>query len=220
MLTKRLQTILDVLPSVQSVVDVGTDHCLLPIAIKKKFPNMEVSASDVAKGPLASAQKMLQDFQMNDIQLYLSNGVQDLPKQYEAVIIAGMGANTMIEILGNGLNYCTKCKYLVLQANKDVDLLREWLFTNGFSIICEEIVFDYKFYQILVVEYKPQDWDSLDVMFGPILRKQNSDIFQEYWSQELDKYQKIVKQLPSDYPKLNEAMDKLHMMQDVVKKGK
>ena len=77
MLTKRLQTILDVLPNVQSVVDVGTDHCLLPIAIKKKYPNMEVCASDVAKGPLASAQKMLQEYRMQDIQLYLSN-VKDL----------------------------------------------------------------------------------------------------------------------------------------------
>lgn len=220
MLTKRLQTILDVLPHVLSVVDVGTDHCLLPIAIKKKYPNMEVSASDVAKGPLASAQKMLQEHHMQDIQLYLSNGVQDLPMQCEAVIIAGMGANTMIEILEKGFDYCKACKYLVLQANKDVDLLREWLFTHGFSIVAEEIVFDYKYYQILVVEYKKQEWNSLDVMFGPILRNQYSDIFQEYWSQELDKYQKIVKQLPSDYPKLKEAMAKLQMMQDIVKKGK
>ena len=216
MLTKRLQTILDVLPKVQSIVDVGTDHCLLPIAIKKQYPNMEVSASDVAKGPLASAQKMLQEHQMNDIQLFLSNGVLDIPKQYECVIIAGMGANTMIEILEKGLVYCRNCKYLVLQANKDVDLLREWLFTNGFSVIHEEIVFDYKYYQILVVEYKKQDFDELDIMFGPILRKENSKVFQEYWLAEYEKYQVIVKQLPIDHPKLHEAQVRLQMMQDML----
>ena len=40
MLTLRLQTILDILPTVDSVIDVGTDHCLLPIAIKQKYPTM------------------------------------------------------------------------------------------------------------------------------------------------------------------------------------
>ena len=125
MLNTRLQTILEILPEIHSVVDVGTDHCLLPIAIKQKFPNMEVAAADVAKGPLASAQKQLLDHNIHDIQLYLSNGVHTIDKQYDCVIIAGMGANTMMDIIGQDLDYCHNCKYLILQANKDVDLLRK-----------------------------------------------------------------------------------------------
>ena len=148
MLNIRLQTILDILPEVNSVVDVGTDHCLLPIAIKQKYPLMDVAASDVAKGPLASAQKQLQDHNIEDIQLYLSNGVHSIDKQYECVIVAGMGANTMMEIMEQDLQYCKNCKYLILQANRDVDLLRKWLNEHEFSIVDERMVFDYKYYQL------------------------------------------------------------------------
>ena len=217
MLTIRLQTILDLLPEVNSVIDVGTDHCLLPIAIKQKFPSMEVAASDVAKGPLLSAQKQLQEYQVSDIELYLSNGLQSIPEQYDCVIIAGMGANTMVEIMENNLEYCKNCKYMLLQSNKDLDLLREWLMHNGFMILDEKIVFDYKYYQILLICPRQQELSYEDILFGPILRQQRSDVFMEYWKQELDKYVNITKQLPESHPRMIEANKMIQLIENEIK---
>ena len=214
MLNTRLQTILDILPEVQSVVDVGTDHCLLPIAIKQKYPSMEVAAADVAKGPLASAQKQLQDHNIEDIQLYLSNGVHSIDKQYECVIVAGMGANTMMEIMEQDLQYCKNCKYLILQANKDVDLLRKWLNEHDFSIVNERMVFDYKYYQILVVTNGKQTLSEEDIVFGPILRKQHDEVYVQYWKQELEKFKGIVQQLPENHPKLQLANEMIHFIEN------
>ena len=217
MLTTRLQTILELLPEVDSVIDVGTDHCLLPIAIKQKFPSMEVAASDVAKGPLLSAQKQLQEYKVSDIELFLSNGLQSISKQYDSVIIAGMGANTMIEIMENNLDYCKNCKYMILQANKDLDILRQWLMNHGFMILDEKIVFDYKYYQILLICPKQQELSYEDIVFGPILRQQRSDVFIDFWKQELDKYQNISKQLPDSHPRKIEANQMIQLIENEIK---
>ena len=218
MLTPRLQAILNILPEVSSVLDVGTDHCLLPIAIKKRYPMMEVAASDVALGPLANAQKQLDLQQISDIALYHSNGLCNIPKSYECVMIAGMGAQTMMEILTASEAYVRNCKYLILQANTEVDDLRKWLLTNGYCIVDEDIIFDYKYYQILLVENGHQDANEEDVLFGPILRKRRSAVFVEYWENELQKQQTIKKRLPSHHIKHEELDKRIALIQENIKK--
>lgn len=187
MLTKRLQAIYDLIPETNSVLDVGTDHCLLPIAIKKNHPEMMVGASDITLGPLQNAKEMMQRNHVEDIQLYKSDGLSAIPQVYDCILIAGMGAQTMMHILEEGKEYAAKAHHLILQANTGVCELRRWLNEHDYRIVKEAMVLEYKYYQILVVEHGRQTLDEDDFMFGPYLRRNQTEVFRSYWKKKKKK---------------------------------
>ncbi|MBS7227239.1 MAG: tRNA (adenine(22)-N(1))-methyltransferase TrmK, partial [Oscillospiraceae bacterium] len=62
------------------------------------------------------------------------------PQEADTVIIAGMGGETMIEILKNAP--WTREKLLLLQPMTKAELLRSWLVGNGYVITQERLVRD------------------------------------------------------------------------------
>ena len=201
MLSKRLQAIYEMLPEVSSVLDVGTDHCLLPMQISKDNSVVEIGASDIAEGPLQMAANMLEKNKISNVSLYLSDGLVQIPKQYECIVIAGMGAINIIDIFEKGKDYLKGVKYLLLQCNKNDYDLRKWLGTNGYIFLEERIVFDYKYYPIMLVAKGREDYNEYDYIFGPILRKTKSESFCAYWKIEYEKNMRILRGLSTDNQK-------------------
>ncbi|MDD6466864.1 MAG: class I SAM-dependent methyltransferase [Erysipelotrichaceae bacterium] len=219
MLTKRLQAIYDLLPETNSVLDVGTDHCLLPISIKKNHPQMKVGASDITIGPLQNAKETMRRFHVSDIQLYQSDGLKQIPDLYECIIIAGMGTQTMIHILEEGKTAVDQAHTLILQANKGVTELRRWLNEHHFKIVNEDMVLEYKYYQILVVEHGHQILNEDDFMFGPILRKKQTEVFRSFWQKEKEKKEKICQKLSKDHPKAIMSQSIADRIEKILKKS-
>ena len=218
MLSKRLEEIYKMIPEVSSVLDVGTDHCFLPIEIRKNNPDIKIGASDVAKGPLKFAKESLMKNGISDITLYLSDGLKNIDEQYECIIIAGMGAMNIINILEGNQTYTSNSECLLLQSNKDTDKLREWLSHNNFEITDESFVYEYKHYQIILARHGTSSYSDEDIMFGPYLRFEKSNVFLEFWESECKKLEMISKKLDSRNSNKANIDKKISMIRDLLRK--
>nr|MCR5787975.1 class I SAM-dependent methyltransferase [Bacilli bacterium] len=74
MVSKRIKLIASLLDKDDKVLDVGTDHALLPIYLVKNKLVAKVDASDISSVVLSNAKKNVTKFKYeNDINLYLSD---------------------------------------------------------------------------------------------------------------------------------------------------
>lgn len=139
------------------VADVGCDHGYLGIHLLKNGIASSVIASDVNQGPLQAALHNAHKFGVQeDISFYLSDGVKSIPRDFDCVVCAGMGADTMISILGSARWLEDKHYRLILQCQSKRPELRQWLYDAGYRINRETLAKDGKFvYSVMEVVFDP-----------------------------------------------------------------
>ena len=143
-LTARLEEIVRLVPTCERVVDLGTDHALVPIALLSRNIARCAVGIDKSSLPLDQAKVNRHNAQVVDrLQLVCADGleVEKLHAQ-DVVVMAGMGGRTMQQVLETSDWKGT----LVLQPNRDVSRLREWLSENGWYSDVENIILDNKQY--------------------------------------------------------------------------
>ena len=137
------------------VADVGCDHGYLGIHLLQNHIAGSVIASDVNEGPLQSARMNAAKFGVQEkMTFHLSNGVQNIPRDFDCMVCAGMGADTMISIL-DAAPWLKGPKYrLILQCQSKRPELRQWLYDAGYRIRRETLAKDGKFvYTVMEIVY-------------------------------------------------------------------
>ena len=139
------------------VADVGCDHGYLGIHLLQNGIASSVIASDVNDGPLQSPMLNAGKFGVTDkTTFFLSDGLRNLPRDFDCMVCAGMGADTMISILSHAPWLKDKKYRLILQCQSKRPELRQWLYDEGFRINRETLAKDGKFvYSIMEVVYAP-----------------------------------------------------------------
>lgn len=156
-LTKRLYEISKLVTPDSLVADIGTDHAFLPIYLIKNGITKSCIASDIVDGPVNTARKNIKEAGLEDkIKVIKSDG---LDKVYsftpENIIIAGMGGETILDIIRNCDYSKSGSPLFILQPMTHADLLRKYLIQNGYSILKESIVREQnRFYVIILARYK------------------------------------------------------------------
>ena len=156
-LSSRLLACCDYVNKGDRVADVGCDHGYLSIHLLTQGIANSCIASDVAEGPLQSAMRNAHKFGVkNKIEFYLSDGVQSIPRDFDCLVCAGMGADTMMSIIA-AAPWLKDSKYrLILQCQSKRPELRQWLYDEGFRINRETLAKDGKFvYSIMEVVFDP-----------------------------------------------------------------
>ena len=156
-LSERLQVCADFVEKGDRVADIGCDHGYLGIYLLEKGIASSIIASDINEMPLQSAIRNAQKYGYRDkMSFYLSNGASSIPRDFDTLVCAGMGADTMISIL-EGAPWLKDEKYrLILQCQSRRPELRKYLYENGFSIRRETLAKDGKFiYPVTEVVYSP-----------------------------------------------------------------
>lgn len=199
-LSHRLERVGSYVPVGARLLDVGSDHAYLPIALLQAGKITSAIAGEVVQGPYQSAVKNVADNGLADqIQVRLANGLAAFEEadQISAITIAGMGGRLIADILAAGQAKLSTVQRLILQPNNREDELREWLVANGFHIIAEEILEEAgKTYEILVAEAGQQDLTDQELRFGPYLLREQSPVFLAKWQKELDKLSSALEQVP------------------------
>lgn len=156
-LSNRLLACCDFVRPGDRVADIGCDHGYLSIHLLQTGIASSVIASDVAEGPLQSAMRNARKFGVTKkITFYLSDGVRNIPRDFDSLVCAGMGADTMMSII-SAAPWLKDSKYrLILQCQSKRPELRQWLYDAGFRINRETLAKDGKFvYTVMEVVYAP-----------------------------------------------------------------
>ena len=140
------------------VADIGCDHGYLGIYLLTQGIASSVIASDVNEGPLQSAVRNAQKYGVKDkMTFYLSDGVRNIPRDFDTLVCAGMGGDTIIHILESAPWLKHEQYRLFLQCQSKTPMLRRWLSEQGWRIAEESVLRDGKFlYTVMEVLWEPE----------------------------------------------------------------
>lgn len=141
----------------ERVADIGCDHGYLGIYLLLNNRASSIIAADINPGPLQAAVINSEKYGVRDkIHFYLSDGVQNIPKDFDTMVFAGVGADTMISVL-EAAPWLKSSKYrLILQCQSKTPLLRQYLSEHDWRIQEESVLQDGKFlYTVMEVTYQP-----------------------------------------------------------------
>ena len=167
------------------VADIGCDHGYLSTHLLTQGIARSCIASDVNEAPLQSAQRNARKFGVaNRIEFFLSDGVQDIPRDFDCMVCAGMGADTIMSIIHHSAEWLKDPKYrLILQCQSKRPELRQWLYDEGFRINRETLAKDGKFvYSIMEVVFDPgHPITPAQTYITPQLLEDNHPLLPEYY---------------------------------------
>ncbi len=135
-LSPRLQSVADLVPEGARLADVGTDHAYLPVWLILQGVIDGAVVSDLRQGPLDRARQNAAHYEVSDkLSFRLCDGLRGVqPHEADTVTIAGMGGETIANILSEspwvGLGSCR----LILQPMTAQEFLRCWLSRHGYTI--------------------------------------------------------------------------------------
>lgn len=184
----RLDTIVSKLKGYNTLCDIGTDHGYV---IKKAIDLGYVKdaiAADISIGPLNQAKSNLANY---PVEFILSDGFENINIDYDVCVIAGLGGNTIYEIMkkANNLN----AKY-ILVPNNHQPYLRERLADLGYKIIAETVVLEKNnFYFVMEVEKGTMNLTKEDMYLGlNVLPREVAKLFyQEEIKKNIDLLEKV-----------------------------
>ncbi len=115
-ISKRLMACAAWVDPGQRVADIGTDHGYLAIYLLRSGRARRVLAADIAPQPLERARENARRFGVQaGLSFHQCDGVRGLPRDFDVLLMAGLGAETMIQILQGGPWLRTGGYRLILQ---------------------------------------------------------------------------------------------------------
>ena len=184
-LSKRLEHVASYVKKNSIVIDVGTDHGLLPMYLIENKIAKKAIASDVVPSIVEKTKDaVLMNGFSDDIKVVLSDGLKNINDKKilgidtDTIIIAGMGGILTSDILKAKKDYL-KNKTLILSPHRDDELVRRTLHELGFKITSEEVLEDRedKFYHIICAkEGKDTNYKDIDYKLGKkLINKKHKD---------------------------------------------
>lgn len=154
LLSKRLKLIASLVPIGARVCDIGADHGYLSIELIKSGIASSVIATDINEKPLNHAKENIEKSGLS-IELRLCDGLAGIsPNEVDTVIIAGMGGEVIAGIIDRGEKVTKNASLILLQPTTSPEVLREFLYKNGYEIIKEEPLFENgKLYSVMVCRF-------------------------------------------------------------------
>ena len=203
-LPKRLETIIERMPTSGCLADVGCDHAYVAIEAVRRGRAARALACDVRKGPLQqAAEHILCAGLAGKIETRLSDGLEQVaPGEADTVVVAGMGGPLMERILQGRLG---DFAHFVLSPQSEIPHFRRFLLAEGMQIDEETMLIDEgKYYVILNVSQRADaaSSDSMyvteeDFLYGGRLLRRLDPVLKSFLEKEKTRYEGILRQTDS-----------------------
>lgn len=156
------------IPPGARLLDVGTDHAYLPIALLQRGVAVTAVGADVRPGPLAQARVHAAASGVLDrLDLRQGDGLRVVtPGEVNVAVLAGMGGRLMLRLLQEAPDVLARLDRLVLAPNTHVAEVRRWVWEQGLTFLAEDLVREGRhLYPILCLA--PGDVSARAVAAGP-----------------------------------------------------
>lgn len=214
-LSNRLITIANFIHKDASVFDVGADHGLLEKYLLDNSLVRNIVAVENKEGPYKILKNSLKDYKAT---VLLSDGIEDLDDSCDTIVIAGMGGFAIVDILTKHVQKLNYISQIVVDAHKDVELVRREITKMGFRIERERIILENdKYYFIISFVKGNSAYKDIEMEFGYQISR--DPLFQEFKTQEIkrlslnlikQKKAKIIK--PDQIKKLELKIERLESL--------
>ena len=189
-LSERLLACAGFIAPGERVADIGCDHGYLGIHLLKSGIASSMIEADINEGPLQSALHNAHKYGVADkMTFYLSDGARNIPRDFDVMVCAGMGADTMVHILENAPWLRNPQYRLILQCQSKTPMLRQYLSQQGWYIGKESVLRDGKFlYTVMEVRWQPEAprLSPGQCYISPALLAHPSSALQEYYDRILE----------------------------------
>jgi tRNA (adenine22-N1)-methyltransferase len=134
--------LLELLVPCRLLVDVGTDHGLVPVAAVRRGVADRAIAVDVREAPLAGARALIERSGVGGrVVAAQGDGLSRLSgRGVDAVVVAGMSGASVLRILEMAPDVLAGVAQLVLQPNQNVRSLRRWALQNRWHLRDEHVL--------------------------------------------------------------------------------
>ena len=135
-LTPRLASVAALVPKGAQFADIGTDHAYLPVWLLQRGIITRALACDLRQGPLDRARATAEKYGLTQyMDFRLCDGLAGVrPGEADAIVIAGMGGETIAAILSAAPWVWEQNCLLLLQPMSAQPHLRRWLQEHGYTI--------------------------------------------------------------------------------------
>lgn len=159
MMTPRLQKICDLVPPCEAMADVGTDHGFVPASLLEMKKVKRVIATDVSGPSLEKCLPHQRRFGKACFDMRLGDGLDPLRQEkIDGVVIAGMGGETILEILQQGREVMDSLTWMILQPMQQRQVMCQGLQELGWRVARHELVKDRnKFYHVYRLEWAGEE---------------------------------------------------------------
>lgn len=146
--------------------DIGCDHGFLTTHLLMRFPSLRALASDISAPSLEKARKLLEKEKLVDrAYLTVADGLGAIDRPVEAIVAAGMGAQTILKIVEEGQEKIGQAS-LIVQANVDLPMLRSGLAALGYAVKKEAYTLAAGRHYVTMLAWRTQpqklcEWEAL-----------------------------------------------------------
>lgn len=240
-LSNRMAAVAGLVPAGVTACDIGCDHGFVAIYLLEEGICPRVIAMDINRGPLLRAREHIENVALSTyIETRLSDGLEKLAVgEAQCMIAAGMGGRLIVKIMSDYPEKLRSLRYLVLQPQSELSLVRRTLREQGFVIRKEDMVLeDGKFYPMMLAEAvlreergseasggeKPSAGmenmraayrESLEDEFGPCLIRYRHPVLMEYLDWWEDLQRKVLNEVLIYPERRAQVEEKLARIRDV-----
>ncbi|MDU2583259.1 MAG: class I SAM-dependent methyltransferase [Anaerococcus hydrogenalis] len=221
-ITKRLENIANLVEKGKSVIDIGTDHGLVPLYLAKNNISKDIIATDISAKSLKKLEDKLDKNLENIIKTEVCDGLDGIDiKENQIAIIAGMGAITIIDILSKDIDKVRKLEYVICEGNIGNEKLRKFLNENNFIIDKDFLIKDgRKHYDIIRFKNGSDRKLSLgEIYFGKFIYSENNPLLMKRIEQIYNK-NLIFKENIEKYSKDKEGLDLINERLEAIREVK
>ncbi|MDR0840247.1 MAG: class I SAM-dependent methyltransferase [Christensenellaceae bacterium] len=175
-LRPRLARAADMLCGSHTAADIGCDHARLSIALLQQGIAQRIIASDISAASVEKGRALAALCGASGrITFYVAPGLGALnPGDTDSIAICGMGGLMILDMLSHAEPIAKAARRIVMQPQGNAGALRHYLYTHGYAVFDEAVVFDGgRYYQLLcaragIARALPPGWPQGYYTIGPI----------------------------------------------------
>lgn len=195
-ISKRLKALSEYIIKGEAAADIGADHAYFALYLIEQGISPHVVIGEINEGPYQRACLAAKNSPYYDyLSLRKGDGISILENaEVSSVVIAGMGGETITDILANDWEKAESYKRFILQAMSKTEVLRLAIINRGWIIIDEDIIQEEEhYYNIIVCEPAQESYalNDLELEIGSKILLADTDIKKQYLRFMLKKYIKV-----------------------------